>query len=289
MGCRYEFSRDNINKIQTTTVIAANCPEFVHSCLEFIYVKSGMMRISIDGVCFHVGAGEMAAIASFTPHSSRVTEEGEMYLSMIPRGYVRRYDKTLNEKSFENPVVSDPDGYILDVTRLLFRTNGRSDRFGGGTDPAFTDSPELLYDARCRAAELLVAAAIHSCGLVNRNSGTRNIFGAVSYIDSHFRERLTVSDIAKALYMNQQSLSSEFREAMGISITNYISRVRIYEVANLITQDPEITLTEAAERAGYQSMRTMLRDFSLEFGTTPGGYRKSETAVPIRHQPYQKT
>ena len=94
MGCRYEFSRDNINKILTTTVIAANCPEFVHSCLEFIYVRSGMMRISIDGVCFHVGAGEMAAIASFTPHSSRVTEEGEMYLSMIPRGYVRRYDKT---------------------------------------------------------------------------------------------------------------------------------------------------------------------------------------------------
>ncbi len=289
MGCRYEFSRDNINKILTTTVITPNCPEFVHSCLEFIYVRSGMMRISIDGVCFHVGAGEMAAIASFTPHSSRVTEEGEMYLSMIPRGYVRRYDKTLNEKSFENPVVSDPDGYILDVTRLLFRINGSSDRFGDKLDPVFADSPELLYDARCRAAELLVAAAIHSCGLVNRNSGTRNIFGAVSYIDSHFRERLTVSDIAKALYMNQQSLSSEFREAMGVSITNYISRVRIYEVANLITQDPEITLTEAAERAGYQSMRTMLRDFSLEFGTTPGGYRKSETAVPIRHQPYQKT
>ena len=288
MYYRYEFSRDNHNNIFTTTDITPYCPEMVHNCLEFIYVRDGLLRLSIEGKDHFVGAGQLAAIASFTPHLSGIVENGEMYLAMIPRDFVRRYDQKLNSFTFAKPVVNDSDGYIFSVMLMLFSTNGTFDGFNIKPAEPFTNSPELLHDAKCRVCEILCATAISACGLVARKTGTRDIYGAVSYIDSHFREKLTVSEIAKALFMNQQTLSTEFRNLIGISITKYISRVRVCEVANLITQEPELTLSDAADRAGYQSMRSMLRDFSEEFGMTPTEFRNKESGVDIFHEPYQK-
>ena len=265
MPYKYELMRDADDAIVTTMHVTPYCGELVHNCLEFMYVESGYVCFGINGRKHYAGAGQMVAIASFTPHWSRVLERGAIYLVLIPRRIVRCCDDLLDKNTFAEPVMTDRDGAALDAVKLMYRLNGE----GSLKSENSPECRELLG----HLARFLTSLTIQRCGLVPNMSSTKSVSDAVIYIDRHFREPIGTADIAKALFMNQQTLSENFRETFGLSVKKYISRVRTVEVARLIQSDPGMTLNEAADLAGYQSMRSMLRDFSEEFGCTPTEYR----------------
>ena len=266
MPYRYELMRDADDVVVTTMCVTPYCGELVHNCLEFMYVESGYVCFGINGRNHYAGAGQMVAIASFTPHWSRVLERGAIYLVLIPRAMVRCYDDLLDGNTFAEPVMTDRDGSALDAVKLMYKLNGE----GSLRSENSPECRELLG----HMARFLTSLAIQRCGLVTNMSSTRSVSDAVIYIDRHFREPIGTADLAKALFMNQQTLSESFRETFGVSVKKYISHVRTVEVARLIQSDPGMTLNEAADLAGYQSMRSMLRDFNEEFGCTPTEYRR---------------
>lgn len=263
---KYELMRDADDVVVTTMCVTPYCGELVHNCLEFMYVGSGYVCFGINGKKYYAGAGQMVAIASFTPHWSRVLERGEIYLVLVPRRMVGCYDSLLDGNTFAEPVMTDSEQIALGAVKLMYRINGEA--------PFKSDNSPERRELLGHLARFLTSAAINSCGLVPNRCSTRSVSDAVIYIDRHFREPIGTADIAKALFMNQQTLSESFRETFGLSVKKYISHVRTVEVARLIQSDPGMTLNEAADLAGYQSMRSMLRDFNEEFGCTPTEYRR---------------
>ena len=263
---KYELMRDTDDVVVTTMCVTPYCGELVHNCLEFMYVNSGYVCFGINGRKCYAGAGQMIAVASFTPHWSRVLERGEIYLVLVPRRMVGCYDGLLDKNTFAEPVMTDRDGAALDAVKLMYKLNGE----GSLKSQNSPECRELLG----HLARFLTSLTIQRCGLVPNRCSTKDISDAVIYIDRHFREPIGTADIARALFMNQQTLSESFRETFGLSVKKYISHVRTVEVARLIQSDPGMTLNEAADLAGYQSMRSMLRDFNEEFGCTPTEYRR---------------
>lgn len=266
MPYKYELMRDANDVVVTTMHVTPYCGELVHNCLEFMYVENGYVCFGINGRKHYAGAGQMVAIASFTPHWSRVLERGEIYLVLVPRRMVGCYDSLLDGNTFADPVMTDSEQIALGAVKLMYRINGEA--------PFKSDNSPERCELLGHLARFLTSAAINSCGLVPNRCSTKDISDAVIYIDRHFREPIGTADIAKALFMNQQTLSESFRETFGLSVKKYISHVRTVEVARLIQSDPGMTLSEAADLAGYQSMRSMLRDFNEEFGCTPTEYRR---------------
>ena len=259
-----------------------NIDAHIHNCIELIYVIKGRIRFTSNGKSYEIGGNQVMAISSYIPHSvdSTITDGTfESILVMIPRRYILEYSEILDGNSFAEPYFDDPDGSILRVFRLL-RDIGGADRPRGADAPfSFLDAfPGRRESAVNHTVLLLLSLVLSKCGLKPKPLSTIHIVGAIEYITSNFRDELTVAGIAKALLVNQQRLSSEFREVMGMSVGEYISRLRISEAARILLNDEDATVEVAAMQSGFGSTRSFLRDFRREKGCTPTEFRNRNKA-----------
>ena len=77
---------------------------------------------------------------------------------------------------------------------------------------------------------------------------------------------MSVPNKAETSYKAQSR--TQFRDVMGISINDYINTLRVNEFRRLLN-DKDVSLEEAVERAGFQSMRTAYRCYKAVYGSTP--------------------
>lgn len=277
---------DKIWDIHEQFFCAAECYHninvHIHDCIELIYVIKGHMRFTSSGKSYEIGENQVMAISSYIPHSvdSTITDRTfDSIIVMIPRRYILEYSEILDGNSFAEPYFDDPDGSILRVFRLL-RDIGGADRPRGADAPfAFLDAfPGRRESAVNHTVLLLMSLVLSKCSLKPKPRSTIHVVGAIEYITSNFRDELTVAGIAKALIVNQQRLSSEFRKVMGMSVGEYISRLRVNEAARILLNDEDATVEVAAMQSGFGSMRSFLRDFRREKGCTPTEFRNMDKA-----------
>ena len=83
-------------------------------------------------------------------------------------------------------------------------------------------------------------------------------------------QRLTVEQIRKAANLNRQYMSALFKQKEGISIQQYIIRVRMERALTLLRQG--ISVTECARLCGYESIYAFSKAFKRELGASPTEY-----------------
>lgn len=85
---------------------------------------------------------------------------------------------------------------------------------------------------------------------------------------------LTLSYVADHFYITASYLSAFFKENVGDTFLNYLTRLRIEKSKELI-RNTNLTMTEIAERVGYASGNTFTRIFKKVEHITPTQYRES--------------
>lgn len=92
------------------------------------------------------------------------------------------------------------------------------------------------------------------------------------FIEQHHDEPLTLERLAAMVGRHRVSLATEFRSETGITIHEYLTRVRIRRAADLLREghkiEPVILLV------GYQSKKNFYRHFKEQMGMTPGAYKQ---------------
>ena len=229
--------------------------------LEFIYVDDGEALVTVAGQVVTIGAGTFIAVAGFVPHSFEQLGSSS-WLVQIPIDIIRGVQSQLEGHSFKNPIIRDEGGELLSCIQLMNAVIKRTGSFSGIAD---ADRAVLISDM----ASMLVRSAIAVCGLTEKHTGDHLLLDAVNYLGEHFREPIRVAELARMLLCSQYTLSSGFRETFGMSISEYLGRLRAGEVRRLLAEEPELTLQEAAARAGFGSLRSLHRVYLKEFGCTP--------------------
>lgn len=97
------------------------------------------------------------------------------------------------------------------------------------------------------------------------------------YCRQNFRSDITLTDVADALFVSKSYISHIFCCKLKINFRDYINVLRINEASLLMRRD-NITVTEAAQRSGFGSIRTFNRAFFKHMGTTPKEYKENFTA-----------
>jgi AraC family transcriptional regulator, arabinose operon regulatory protein len=93
------------------------------------------------------------------------------------------------------------------------------------------------------------------------------------YIDSNYREELSLEVVAKQFNINKSYLLRIFKEDSGITINNYILQQRILKAKNDLRFTGK-TLEAIAEDSGFKDANYFIRMFKKIEGITPGEYRK---------------
>ncbi|NMB25855.1 MAG: AraC family transcriptional regulator [Firmicutes bacterium] len=96
---------------------------------------------------------------------------------------------------------------------------------------------------------------------------------AVDHIKEHFREELTLEDVAQAVHFSPYYLSRLFREELGLTFVNYLTIVRMDEAKRLLLET-DWTISRIAALVGYQDPSYFTKVFKKMEGQTPTQFRR---------------
>jgi len=95
---------------------------------------------------------------------------------------------------------------------------------------------------------------------------------AVAYIAKHYREGVTLKQVAADCRINTSYLGQIFRKEMGCAFTDYVNGLRIREAQRLLT-NPTLKVYEVAEQVGFTDYHYFLKIFKKVTGATPRDMR----------------
>lgn len=106
---------------------------------------------------------------------------------------------------------------------------------------------------------------------------------AVLYIEGHYSENLTLSDISLNAGINQTTLTAFMKEEFGCTAMEYLMNFRI-KVAKKQLEFTEIPIKDVASMVGFKTVQHFNRIFKEHSGTTPAEFRK--TSVTKRKESF---
>lgn len=95
---------------------------------------------------------------------------------------------------------------------------------------------------------------------------------AMSYIDDHLAERITMDALAKAVHMSVRSIQQGFREELGMSPMSYVRERRLERVNEELTDalpSDGVTVTQVAERWGFNHLGSFAVEYRKRWGEAP--------------------
>lgn len=99
------------------------------------------------------------------------------------------------------------------------------------------------------------------CGLVRR------------YIDNHFKENLTLDQLAGVVHINKYYLSHTFRREFNTSPISYLISRRIQE-SRFLLAETDHSLSQIAQILGFSSLSYFSQSFRRQEGMSPMEYRR---------------
>ena len=99
----------------------------------------------------------------------------------------------------------------------------------------------------------------------------------LAYVEAHFREPLTLEQVARHVHRSPTYLTTRVREQVGQSLMDYVIGRRMQEAETLLntTDDP---VHVVGERVGYPEPSTFSRLFRKRHGKSPAAWREAQRA-----------
>ncbi len=143
----------------------------------------------------------------------------------------------------------------------------------GGYDVARTIAC-LLHDPSCHAEDIIVKIT----NIVTRASSDifvnddPYIVRVLRYIHERIATQLSVGELVAQVPLSRRLLESRFRRVMKMSIYEYIQRVRVDKIAQMLSEGK--TVSESAFELGFPDIKNISRTFKKIKGVSPSEYSK---------------
>ncbi len=104
-----------------------------------------------------------------------------------------------------------------------------------------------------------------------RLTGNDTVNSIMEYVRQHYADKISLTQIAEEFYLTQSHVARLFKKHTGESVLEYINRLRIEEAKRLLEQG--MSVKEAADQVGYDSLNNFYKYFKRYTGKTPAEYR----------------
>lgn len=155
-----------------------------------------------------------------------------------------------------------------------------------------SDSPHRDFRLQCMLCDLLLIVLDNRLpnnpgGSPNQNTGQINhkttltppIIDAIYYMEQHYQENPSLETVAVLSGYSASHFSRLFHAQLGKSYSEYLTRIRIRHVQDLLLNTKK-SVTEIALETGYLHTGNLSEQFKQQTGMTPLQYRKTSTYTP---------
>ncbi len=166
--------------------------------------------------------------------------------------------------------------YQSDDKRVLESGNAILNRIEPAPEADSSSNMVVVNKIPLRNAEGKVVAV---AGFTRRISQFRSpnvskqLSDAMDYLHKNFSTELKTRDLAEKAKMSVRQFERTFKNALGLTVRQYILRIRMDHAKHLL-RDTEETISSVALDVGFYDHAHFTRIFSRENGVTPKVYRK---------------
>ena len=118
----------------------------------------------------------------------------------------------------------------------------------------------------------LILTLTESMAQQNYSGGSSVIKEVVSYVNTNFKEDITLSKLAVHVHVNSTYLSTLFKQEMGIPFTTYLNNIRLSHSEELLRTSYH-SITEICLMVGFTSPSYFTKVFKKHYGIGPREYR----------------
>lgn len=234
--------------------------------VEILLIRKGCGRHTVDGNLYQTRAGDIIIYNAHALHDEDSAKEEGMEILSCSVADVKLFGLQLNCLISNSwcPVIQD--GYysaeVESLLLLLYTTKREPEKI------SIEVKEYLLYSLLI----ILQSAAKRYAGkpqIKEIELGHR----IQHFIDDHYKEDITLDDIAAGSGINKYYLSRVFKTTIGYSPMQYVIRRRIGEAQSWLLMTDK-SVTEIAYLVGYNSAGNFNNAFHRLVGMTPQNYRK---------------
>ncbi|MGN1276180.1 MAG: helix-turn-helix domain-containing protein [Floccifex sp.] len=95
----------------------------------------------------------------------------------------------------------------------------------------------------------------------------------LDFITSHYKEKLTLSRMAKECHVSEEYFSREFKKITGVTFSMYLKQYRIYQCMQDVLYSNK-TITDIAMEYGFANVKSFITSFEEFYHVSPYQYRK---------------
>lgn len=97
---------------------------------------------------------------------------------------------------------------------------------------------------------------------------------ALTYIDQHYAEDISLNTVADAVFLNRDHLSRQFKKEVGVTFSEYLTRCRMEQARRLLDRT-SLRISDIALEVGISNMSYFSTVFHKVFGCSPNEARRS--------------
>ena len=257
-------------------------PVHWHDEFEIIYVKSGLLTVSISGESYIGKAGDAFVVSPGNLHlMGSQTGTVDYFTFLFPLKYISfRTDDMLDDKLLE-PLNS---GHLMICPRVKDTAKELCEQLIEIYEEKKDESvSKITTQVRTKIILLQFILEMWKKGFVIENDTSgRNIVEKemVSYIQQNFTGKISLKEFGEQFHLSEKYISRYFKEHFHITLSQYITYLRL-ENAKQLLQDTDLSVTETAMQSGYQNVSYFIRSFKKTYGISPLKYRNSGILTKI--------
>ena len=133
---------------------------------------------------------------------------------------------------------------------------------------------DALFESIAQALEKLYQE-VNNTEALKSPEESRYITQVIQFINEHYKENISIADIASCVHLNPRYLGKLFKDATNYTLTEYLNRTRIRHSKELLSTG-KYTIQKISELSGYADIRAYIRFFKKFEGCTPGEFCKTQ-------------
>lgn len=268
---RYILDLENENQLRSTArLLSAGSARYggdwhsqlhAHNYAELFYTVDGKGQFRIGDDFYPVEPGHLVIINPNVLHT-------EVSYNLNPLEYIvlgiEGLELSPPDGDSRYCILDYKDGDIQNCLRSILRE---------------MESRQAGYEAICQAyLEILIVRLMRHTSFSIVPVGepakpSRPCAAIRRYIDDHYKEQITLDQLAAEAHVNKYYLAHTFREEYGISPISYMNARRIGESKYLL-RETDLSLSQIAQILGFSSASYFSQSFRRAEAVTPMEYRK---------------
>lgn len=253
MSSFYETEADRNDYMLIFPFTTSSVGAHFHKSLEFVYCLEGKTEFFINGTRYLLNADEIYTVPSYSIHYNKNIGPNKILSFVFAHNYFHDFEKSYPGLTFQPLLLNHEKNreiriFLEDFFDFFAKNSYNYDNIPFLKRQAVIN--EFLYKL----------VNIYSLTNLSTKKVTNVILDILTYINTHYKEKLTVNNLADTFGYSPQHFSEIFNKHVGCNFNTYINNVRIENaLLELNTPNNKKSHTEIAFDCGFNSLATFYR------------------------------